>query len=691
MAGNCAAEAVFIEGGGKLNSMPNSTKLNSENLSVVLDAIPVPVFVKDSASRFVAMNNACEDQWGISFASIEMTDGRDFFPKDQLAGFIEKDREIFRGGKAVHFEEQYWNHKLQQNRTSRTSKSPTYDAAGNPDLLICVLVDITAQKEAMDSLRHSEEKLRSLYELAPLGIALTTMSGKYIEFNEAFSRICGYSQDELSQLDYWQLTPPEYAQQEAAQLEAMASTGRYGPYFKEYIHKSGARVPLRLNGMLVTGIDGKPLIWSIVEDVSEQKRAEERLAQSQKLEAVGHLTAGIAHDFNNLLSIILGNVELIAEQEEISNTARQRLAKAIAAIERGSDLTQRLLSFSSRQALSPALIDLGVEVKEVAAMLRRMIPESISFEIKTTARPVPVRVDKNQLGNALINLVVNARDAMKAGGSILIGVDIKDVDDHPSAVVSIRDTGCGMTPEVLSKAFDPFFTTKEVGQGSGLGLSMVYGFMRQSNGETQLSSTVGQGTLVELLFPMAAGERPVPASPATPAAAAAQRRRVLVVDDMADVRLAVSEQLASLSCDVTEAADGPGALAVLKNDHGFDLLLTDLGLPGGMGGLQLAEAVSAAYPRIKIMTMSGYNSPEVWASANSRPEWKPLHKPFRRSILAEAMKEAFGAAKAAPPDGTSAWAAFFTSMNGCCWRRSWSPGPLRSVTRMPPRIVDPIP
>ena len=621
--------------------MPNSSKLNSENLSVVLDAIPVPVFVKDSASRFVAMNKACEDQWGISFASIEMTNGRDFFPKDQLAGFIEKDREIFRGGKAVHFEEEYWNHKLQQNRTSRTSKSPTYDAAGNPDLLICVLVDITEQKEAMDSLRHSEEKLRSLYELAPLGIALTTMSGKYMEFNEAFSRISGYSQEELSQLDYWQLTPPEYAQQEAAQLEAMASTGRYGPYFKEYIHKSGARIPLRLNGMLVTGIDGKPHIWSIVEDVSEQKRAEERLAQSQKLEAVGQLTAGIAHDFNNLLSIILGNVELIAEQEDLSETARQRLAKAIGAIDRGSDLTQRLLSFSSRQTLSPALIDLGAEVREVAGMLRRMIPESISFEIKTTTRPVPVRIDKNQLGNALINLVVNARDAMKAGGSILIAVDIMETDQS-CAVVSIRDTGCGMTPEVLSKAFDPFFTTKEVGQGSGLGLSMVYGFMRQSNGQAQLSSKVGQGTIVELLFPMAAGEALGPAPLSTTGAAAMQRRRVLVVDDMADVRLAVAEQLASLSCDVVEAADGPGALAVLKNDHAFDLLLTDLGLPGGMGGLQLAEAVSAAYPRIKIMTMSGYNSPEVWASANSRPEWKPLHKPFRRSILAEAMKEAFG-------------------------------------------------
>ena len=257
--------------------MPISSSLDATRLSLILDAIPVPVFVKDKTSRFVAMNKACEDHWGIAFQSIEMTDGRAFFPENQMIGFLEKDREIFRVGKSIDFEERVWNHKLQQNRVSRTFKYPLYDSAANPALLVCVLVDITAEKDAMESLRHSEEKLRSLYEMAPLGIALTTMSGKYIEFNEAFSHICGYSQEELRALDYWKLTPPEYAGQEAEQLKSMAATGRYGPYEKEYVHKSGTRIPLRLNGMLVTGADDAPYIWSIVEDISERKKAEEEI------------------------------------------------------------------------------------------------------------------------------------------------------------------------------------------------------------------------------------------------------------------------------------------------------------------------------------------------------------------------------------------------------------------------------
>ena len=626
--------------------MPISSKVTAESLSLILDAIPVPVFVKDRESRILAMNKACEDQWGLDFQSLEMNVGDAFFPKDQIAGFLEKDREIFHEGKAVDFEEQVWNHKLQQNRASHTFKSPIYDAAGEPQMLVCVLIDITAQKDAIASLRLNKEKLRSLYELAPLGIALTTMSGKYIEFNDAFRRICGYSPAELAELDYWKLTPPEYAAQEEQQLEAMAATGRYGPYEKEYVHSSGTRVPLRLNGVLVTGGDGEKYIWSIVEDISEQKKAEERLRQSQKLEAVGQLTAGIAHDFNNILSVVMGNIELMAQDETLSDHTRERLAGATSAAKRAASLTEHLLAFSRKQNLSPTLIDLGVEVQDVGAMLRRLIPESIALEINVASRPAPVFVDKNQFGHALINLAVNARDAMKDGGTLRISVDTEQRKgtglEGGHAVITVEDTGHGMPDDLLAKAFDPFFTTKESGQGSGLGLSMVYGFMRQSHGQALLASTVGKGTTVTLLFPLAEDKRIETAGENTPRTTAPARspRKVLVVEDMDDVRAVITEQLEHLGLNVTTANDGPAAIAALEATDDVDLLLTDLGMPGGMSGLDLAKIAATRYPRIKILLMSGYNSPDI-TGTDERKFSKRLRKPFDLAELSEAIKSVF--------------------------------------------------
>lgn len=633
--------------------MPVSSKYPFNNVAQVLDAIPVPVFIKDSQSRFVGMNKACEEHWGISFQTIEMTDGSDFFPAEQMVGFLEKDQEIFRTRTAIDFEERVWNHKLQQNRISHTFKCPTYDSAGNPELLVCILMDITGEKGAMDSLRHSEEKLRTLYELAPLGIALTSMSGKYLEFNDAFRRICGYSQEELSDLDYWKLTPQEYAAQEAKQLELISLTGRYGPYEKEYIQKSGARIPLRLNGVLVTGANGEPHIWSIVEDISERKNTEERLRQSQKLEAVGQLTAGIAHDFNNLLSIILGNVELIAADKTISDTARDMAARAISAIERGGELTQQLLSFSRRQALLPATIDLGAEVRRITSMVARVIPETIALDVAIDPERIPVRVDRNQLGNALINLAVNARDAIKGAGTIAISVTLQNRSETQTdgeilsagryGVIAVQDNGGGMSPEVLAKAFDPFFTTKETGVGSGLGLSMVYGFMRQSNGQAQLSSVVGQGTVVELLFPVVAwdvDETPTPGVDAD-APMVKQNRKVLLVEDMPDVRATILEQLVSLGLAVTAAANSKEALATLEGSGPFDLLLTDIGLPGNMSGAELARIVAERHPATRVLLMSGYNSPQTTSAATPQ-EWNLLHKPFRRSELAEKINVLFG-------------------------------------------------
>ena len=260
-------------------ALPDFIESNSREISIkdLFDALPVAIFVKDRESKFLLINKACEVQWGLSFEDIRGTDGSRFFPPDLIRRFQAKDREVFEGGQMVDFIEAFWNARLQQSRVGRTFKKPMYDAEGNPLCLICATVDITEQNQAEQNLRISEEKLRGLYELSPLGIALTDMNGRYVEFNEAFQQICGYSRDELLSVDYWTLTPKEYEAQEVTQLESLSRTGRYGPYEKAYRKKSGEQVPIRLNGMLVVGQNGQQYIWSIVEDISSRKLHEEQL------------------------------------------------------------------------------------------------------------------------------------------------------------------------------------------------------------------------------------------------------------------------------------------------------------------------------------------------------------------------------------------------------------------------------
>jgi len=245
-----------------------------QSLRDVIDAIPAALFVKDCHSRIVLMNRACEESWGMSFADLRGTDASQFFPADQMESFLVRDREVFAGGKAVEFEERFWNAARREDRTGHTFKRPIYDGDGKPMYLVGITIDITDRRHAEASLRTTDEKLRALYELSPLGIALTDMKGRYVEFNQAFQRICGYPEEELRALDYWTLTPRTYEAEEARQLAALESTGHYGPYEKEYVRKDGSLVPLRLNGTLVSGRAGEKYIWSIVEDITDRKRIE---------------------------------------------------------------------------------------------------------------------------------------------------------------------------------------------------------------------------------------------------------------------------------------------------------------------------------------------------------------------------------------------------------------------------------
>jgi signal transduction histidine kinase/CheY-like chemotaxis protein len=359
-------------------------------------------------------------------------------------------------------------------------------------------------------------------------------------------------------------------------------------------------------------------------EAAERMLAEDALRQAQKMEAVGQLTGGIAHDFNNMLQAIAGSLDLIqlrTRQGRAPDVDRY-VATARQTVQRASALTYRLLAFGQRQALEPKSLDPGALIAGMAALIRRTVGPEVRLALETGNGAWPVRCDPNQFENALLNLCINAREAMPDGGDLSIAtrhvqLSAQQVAHHDGAPpgdfveITVSDTGTGMDERTRARAFEPFFTTKPLGQGTGLGLSQLYGFVRQSNGVVRIESAPGQGTRVRFCLPRCdepAVQRPAQAGDAAPAISPSVKAIVLLVEDEAAVRLMVAEHLSDLGYEVVEAADGPSALRVLQDGAGRrpDVLVTDIGLPNGMNGRQLAETVRQARAGLPVLLVTGY-------------------------------------------------------------------------------------
>jgi signal transduction histidine kinase/ActR/RegA family two-component response regulator len=391
------------------------------------------------------------------------------------------------------------------------------------------------------------------------------------------------------------------------------------------------------------------MVGSIV-DITEQREFDQRLRQAQKLEAVGQLTGGVAHDFNNLLTIILGNAELLAEALETQGELRTMAEMVVTAAERGAELTRRLLAFARRQALEPRAIDVGALAAGMQEMLRRTLGEQVQVAVRRAPDGWLAEVDPGQLEVALLNLAINARDAMPGGGRLTIetgnawldeatAARQADVRPGPYVTLSVSDTGCGMPEEVAARAFEPFFTTKDVGKGSGLGLSMVYGFIRQSGGHARIYSEPGRGTVVRLYLPRAAC--PGPAPPATTEAHLPRgHEHILVVEDDPMVREHATALLLGLGYRVTAAEDGQSALARLRQAPDIALMFTDVVMPGGLHGADLAEVAQAMRPRLKVLLASGYAEQADAHRNRPEPAAQLLGKPYRRQELAVKIRRA---------------------------------------------------
>ena len=390
----------------------------------------------------------------------------------------------------------------------------------------------------------------------------------------------------------------------------------------------------------------------VVERTEELRRSEEALRQAQKMEAVGQLTGGLAHDFNNLLAGIAGSLDLMSlriGQGRFTELEKYLLA-AQGSAKRAAALTHRLLAFARRQTLAPEPTDVNQLVGGMLDLVQRTVGPAIQVQFISLPDNQPLLVDQSQLENALLNLCINARDAMPTGGRILIEASYHQVDTQnvpryelaPGRYLHLKvtDTGSGMTPEVAAKACEPFFTTKPMGQGTGLGLSMIYGFARQSGGQLRLRSVPGEGTTVCLYLPLrlAEGLQPVPVPEGVIGALEGTNATILVVDDEPTVRMLVTDLLRELGYVIIEAADGAAGLEVLQSDARIDLLVTDVGLPGGMNGRQLADAARVHRPALKVLFITGFAETSLLSDGHLETGMAVLTKPFAVEALATRVK-----------------------------------------------------
>jgi PAS domain S-box-containing protein len=388
----------------------------------------------------------------------------------------------------------------------------------------------------------------------------------------------------------------------------------------------------------------------VYRDVTEAKETERLLRQSQKMDAIGQLTGGVAHDFNNILTIIIGMIEILAERtadnEEISGIARTILQAA----DRGAQLTQRLLAFARKQPLRPREADVNALIVEATSLLRASLGEQIEIESLLDESAAHVLVDTSQLTTALLNLAVNARDAMPGGGrltletgNVFLGRDVigarDEVSPGPYVMITVSDTGTGIPAAIRDKVFEPFFTTKGTGKGTGLGLSMVYGFIKQTGGHVRIESQEGRGTSIKLFLPQAAA-RAARTTDVPPVAAAGGCETILVVEDDALVRKYVTGQLESLGYRTLQAANGADALAIAGSDAAFDLLFTDVIMPGAMNGRELAEEAVKRRPALKVLFTSGYTENAILSDGRLPPDVLLLPKPYRKAALAQMVRQA---------------------------------------------------
>jgi two-component system, cell cycle sensor histidine kinase and response regulator CckA len=517
-----------------------------------------------------------------------------------------------------------------------------------------VIRDITERENMMATLRHTNQTLDAVVQSSPVAILGLDSSRRVIVWNRNAERIFGLSATDVVGRPF-----PPLVEVAGTQLGDTVRRLLEGEVLTDVeIHQPSKNSPLELR------VSGAPLYDAdqrvrgavcIVEDVSESRATRRQLEHAQRMEAVGQLTGGLAHDFNNLLAVVIGNLDLLHDLPELRPSSKESVDLALKASLGGATLIRQLLAFSRRQALSPKALDLSALVVSTRELLSRTLGEHIEVEMRLAPDLWPAMADAIQVESAIANLAINARDAMPNGGRMTLEtankhLDPRYADTNPDAqpgdyvMLAVSDTGTGIPPEVLTRVFEPFFTTKEQGKGSGLGLSMVYGFAKQSRGHVKIYSEVGHGTTVRLYLPRAGEHKPDAAPASAPVASDADRidAAILVVEDNVDVRRIVCRLLRDFGCTVIEASSGQAALDFLHSDQKIDLMFSDVVMPGGMSGTELVQAARRLRPGIKTLLTTGFAEASLRNQVKFADAGEIITKPYRRQDLARKLRSVLG-------------------------------------------------
>jgi PAS domain S-box-containing protein len=522
--------------------------------------------------------------------------------------------------------------------------------------------DITSQREAQLAALETESRFRLLVQgVSDYAIYMLNPDGRVTNWNTGAERIKGYTSTEIIGEHFSLFYTPEDldAGMPARALETARTQGRCEAEGWRR-RKDGTRFWAAVVIDAIRDEQGELIGYAkVTRDLTERKaateqleKAREQLFQSQKMEAVGQLTGGLAHDFNNLLTVIAGSLELV-QQRVVQGRFREvdrYISAAQSAASRAAALTHRLLAFARRQTLDPKIVDASHLVGGIEELVRRTIGPEIELETALVPDLQAILCDPNQLENAILNLCINARDAMPEGGRLTIETGIMTADARIAAeldvpvgqyvTIAVTDTGTGMSPDAVALAFDPFYTTKPTGEGTGLGLSMVYGFAKQSGGQTRIYSEVDTGTTVRIYLPIHSGKSEAASEnmTAAPSSKAPAGETVLVIDDEETIRTLIVDVLSDLGYATLEAADGASGLKVLHSNTAIDLLVTDVGLPAGLSGRQLADIARQTRPKLKVLFITGYAETFLARKGQLIPGMHVLSKPFTMDSLATRIK-----------------------------------------------------
>jgi PAS domain S-box-containing protein len=500
-------------------------------------------------------------------------------------------------------------------------------------------------------LSRANLELNAIIRTSPVGIFMVDRDGIVTLWSASAERIFGYAEEEALRHLPPYLTDEHMTDFRANVARALNETSPGGSLDARRRRKDGAIIEVTASWARVTDDAGQLVgIMYAVTDVTDRKKLEGQLQQAQKMEAIGNLTGGMAHDFNNLLGIIIGNLDLLKDQKSGDPDSNELVGEALDAGLRGADLTRRLLAFARRQPLQPTRIAVNELIATIIKLLGRTLGEQIQISLDLDPDTWPIVADPAQLESTLTNLATNARDAMPRGGQLTIVTGNRYLDEDYAAlhaevqpgeyaVIEISDTGTGMPPDIVTRIFEPFYTTKEQGKGTGLGLSMVFGFMKQSGGHINVYSEVGIGTTFRLYLPRAKGVDPDGGVAVSAATLRGSGETVLAVEDNASLRRVVVRQLTELGYRVLEAEDAATAFRVLEGEQ-VDLLFTDVVMPGGTNGYEIAFAVQARWPAIKVVLTSGFPEHKINGTLGA-PNLRLLSKPYRRDDLARLIREVF--------------------------------------------------